>query len=64
MSKTNKTALYDALGVPADATREQIRAAYRARAKQIHPDNQDTDNPHREWTGKDRGCDPPQAETK
>lgn len=36
--------LYDALGVPSDATHEQIRAAYRARAKQTHPDNQDTGN--------------------
>lgn len=37
--------LYDALGVSPDATHEQIRADYRSRAKQIHPDNQETGNP-------------------
>jgi hypothetical protein len=30
--------LYEALGVAHDATREEIAAAYRARAKELHPD--------------------------
>jgi curved DNA-binding protein CbpA len=30
--------LYDVLGVPKDAAREQIRKAYRDRAKEAHPD--------------------------
>lgn len=42
MTKNRK--LYDTLGVQPDATHEQIRASYRARAKQVHPDNLDTGN--------------------
>jgi hypothetical protein len=30
--------LYEELGVPRDASREQIAAAFRARAKELHPD--------------------------
>ena len=29
---------YDVLDVPFDASREQIRQAYKARSKQLHPD--------------------------
>jgi hypothetical protein len=32
--------LYEELGVAHDATREEIAAAYRARAKELHPDTQ------------------------
>lgn len=32
------TALYDTLGVPTDATQDEIKAAYRGKAKQHHPD--------------------------
>lgn len=35
--------LYEALGVARDASREEIAAAYRARAKELHPDTRPTD---------------------
>jgi hypothetical protein len=35
--------LYEELGVAHDATREQIAAAYRARAKELHPDTRPVD---------------------
>jgi hypothetical protein len=35
--------LYEELGVAHDATREEIAAAYRARAKELHPDTQPVD---------------------
>jgi hypothetical protein len=35
--------LYEELGVAPDATRDEIAAAYRARAKQLHPDTRPTD---------------------
>jgi hypothetical protein len=35
--------LYEELGVAPDATRADIAAAYRARAKELHPDTQPTD---------------------
>jgi hypothetical protein len=35
--------LYEELGVPQDASREQIAAAYRARAKELHPDTRPVD---------------------
>jgi len=38
-------AYYDVLGVPKDATPQQIKAAYRKLAAQLHPDNRETGNP-------------------
>lgn len=35
--------LYDILGVPRDATPDQIRDAYRRKAKETHPDKGGTD---------------------
>jgi len=35
--------LYEELGVARDATREEIAAAYRARAKELHPDTRPFD---------------------
>jgi hypothetical protein len=35
--------LYEELGVARDATREEIAAAYRARAKELHPDTRPVD---------------------
>ena len=35
--------LYEELGVTRDATRDQIAAAYRARAKELHPDTRPVD---------------------
>ena len=40
---------YDLLGVPPDATEDDIREAYRRRAKEFHPDQNPT---HRDWAEK------------
>lgn len=39
---TSNRSLYHVLGVARDATLEQIRAAYRAKARVLHPDNLET----------------------
>jgi len=41
LAKSNK--LYDALGVDADATEEEIKSAYRSKAKEYHPDSPNGD---------------------
>jgi len=37
-TRTHAASLYDALGVAANATKEELREAYRALAKRWHPD--------------------------
>jgi hypothetical protein len=38
MANTSKWAAHEVLGVPQDATKEQVRAAWRAQARVLHPD--------------------------
>jgi DnaJ-domain-containing protein 1 len=45
MSGTAATTHYQTLGVPQDATAEQIKKAFRALARQYHPDTLGNDNP-------------------
>ncbi len=49
MKKMPKRDLYSILGLDADATDEQIREAYVARARVMHPDRFDRQNQYQDW---------------